>query len=333
MVRAVFVFRVAVVFLFVACPAVAQDAVPSFPRATANWLNSSPITEETLKGKGALLYFFEESCPRCQGRWPEILAAAKKLDGQPAVFIAVNSGSSSGDIAAYAHKNGIFVPVIVDPDRSFEQQCDVGTISLQNIYQLKIITAAGQMISASSSDLEGAAERALDGAHWNVDPSGIPEEMIDVWRAVEFGNFPAAVAGIRKNLRSRSSEFKDAAEKLNDHVLAELDERMTLAADAERAQQAWDAYRIYSAIQELFKGYDIPEEVGQKVKELASGDTVKTELAALKRLNSAKKALESRREGTRKRGRRLLESLVADSPDTEAATQAQQILQQLGSAL
>ena len=38
----------------------AQNSMPRFPRNPANWLNSSPITAETLKGKAALLYFFEE---------------------------------------------------------------------------------------------------------------------------------------------------------------------------------------------------------------------------------------------------------------------------------
>ena len=41
--------------------ATAQDSLPRFPRNPASWLNASPITEETLKGKAALLYFFEET--------------------------------------------------------------------------------------------------------------------------------------------------------------------------------------------------------------------------------------------------------------------------------
>lgn len=39
----------------------AQNALPRFPRNPASWLNTSPITEKTLKGKAALLYFFEET--------------------------------------------------------------------------------------------------------------------------------------------------------------------------------------------------------------------------------------------------------------------------------
>lgn len=39
----------------------AQDSLPRFPQNPASWLNTSPITQKTLKGKAALLYFFEET--------------------------------------------------------------------------------------------------------------------------------------------------------------------------------------------------------------------------------------------------------------------------------
>ena len=39
----------------------AQNSLPQFPRNPSSWLNSSPITEKTLTGKAALLYYFEET--------------------------------------------------------------------------------------------------------------------------------------------------------------------------------------------------------------------------------------------------------------------------------
>jgi hypothetical protein len=42
-------------------PAPAQDEDLSLPPDRTRWLNSPPLSMEMLKGKGAVLYFFEES--------------------------------------------------------------------------------------------------------------------------------------------------------------------------------------------------------------------------------------------------------------------------------
>lgn len=39
---------------------VAQDTALSLPANPGQWLNSDPISLEAMKGKGAVLYFFEE---------------------------------------------------------------------------------------------------------------------------------------------------------------------------------------------------------------------------------------------------------------------------------
>ncbi len=41
--------------------AAAQNSLVRFPQNSTSWLNSSPITARTLKGKAAVLYYFEES--------------------------------------------------------------------------------------------------------------------------------------------------------------------------------------------------------------------------------------------------------------------------------
>jgi hypothetical protein len=54
--------RVAVglVLMTVCSNLAAQDAEISLPANSAQWLNSAPISLEAMKGKGAVLYFFEE---------------------------------------------------------------------------------------------------------------------------------------------------------------------------------------------------------------------------------------------------------------------------------
>ena len=80
-------------------PAAAQQSAGDesseqlLPANPAMWLNSPPLTAETLKGKGVVLWFYEEQCPSCRKKWPDMYAVAKKFEGEPVVFIAVNSGN------------------------------------------------------------------------------------------------------------------------------------------------------------------------------------------------------------------------------------------------
>src|SRR4051794_34821792 len=85
------------------------------PNDPAAWLNSPPLTTQALKGKGVVLWFFEEQCPTCRGKWAGMYELAKRYEGQPVVFIAVNSGNSPLEIAQYARDVKLTWPIIVDP--------------------------------------------------------------------------------------------------------------------------------------------------------------------------------------------------------------------------
>lgn len=55
--------RVAVPILATALCSVltAQESSVTLPAAPGQWLNSSPISMQAMRGKGAVLYFFEET--------------------------------------------------------------------------------------------------------------------------------------------------------------------------------------------------------------------------------------------------------------------------------
>ena len=233
-------------------------------------------------------------------------------------------------VAAYLRRFRVSLPTIVDFDRSFEKQCGVPTVSLNAIMQVRIITADGQMTRDNPRDLEKAAERALEGASWNVEPSDIPAALRRTWLAVEFGNYPAAAKSLKKNLKSRKAGTKAAAEKLQAYVQQQLDKQMQSAAADLDGGRKWQAYKTYASIQQTFKGYEIPDEVAQRVKTLSVDESVKVERTALKRFQSAKqKVLSAKSAASRKRGLGRLKKIVADSPETEAASQAKVLLEGL----
>ncbi len=96
----------------------------------ATWVNSDPISLESLRGKAVFLYFYEESCPKCRARWPSLMDKAREYADEPILFVAVNSGSSKQSVEAYAHSVDLTWPIIVDQDRSFEHKADILEISL-----------------------------------------------------------------------------------------------------------------------------------------------------------------------------------------------------------
>jgi len=306
----------------------AAGEVP-LPAQNEAWINSSPITAQSLQGKAAFLYFFEEDCPRCRARWPELLATAKKFADKPIVFIGVNSGSSRDKIEAYARDCNINWPILLDPSRDFEKSCGVPEISLQNIYQAKIIDGSGKLGQGDWSNVEGSAERALAGAKWRVDPAGIPAALKPTWISIETGNYAAAAPLVKKGLAAANPEIKAAATKLNEAVLAQAAPQVEEAQQALAAGNKWPAYKGFVALGERFAGYDLPGDIEAQKKLLVTDEQVKKELTALKSLDAARRAAKSSPSARRGAITRL-KKLIEDFPGTDAAKDAQGILDQIG---
>ena len=186
-----------------------------FPTA---WANGEPISAESLRGKAAILYFFEESCPRCRERWPTLMETAAKYADQPIVFIAVSSGTSKGTVEQYARSVNLTWPVIVDMDRSFERLADIVEISLQNVMQVSYLSAGGELQHGNWAKFDDTIRQALEGAKWNVDPETIPADLRPVWLSIEFGKYAEARPALAKALISRKSDIKAGAQKLSDFV-------------------------------------------------------------------------------------------------------------------
>ena len=310
----------------------AQDAgdkkqTPKFPTNSTAWINSQPLTTEMLAGKAAVLYFFEETCPRCAESWPKVLFAAQKFDGTPVMFIGVNSGTPRPQLEAYLRKHNVKWPVICDSDRSFEKQFDF-TISLENIKQARLLMPDGSFKNGDYDNLEGSAVDASRDAKWKVDldTKDVPPVLMSAWMAIEFGRYSEAAQTLKKNLNGKAA-IKEVATKLNQFVLDDLNTQIEAAKKSLEDGKKWDAFKRFSAIPQQFKGFAVPTEVNSKLKELTTDDAIKEEQAAMKQLDIAVQAA-SRSPSARKGALKQLEKLVKDHPDTEAAAEAQKLIEQ-----
>ncbi|MCA8985735.1 MAG: TlpA disulfide reductase family protein [Planctomycetaceae bacterium] len=302
--------------------ALGQGTGFTLPTHESSWLNSPPISSEALRGKAAFLWFYEEGCPRCRDKWPELFALANKYQGEPIVFIAVNSGTPRASVQQYAREVRLNWPIIVDGNREFERLADVGELSLQNVMQVGYITGNGRFQRASYSEPEQAVRNALKGAAWKVPPDEIPASLRSAWLAIEFGNYAAAGPQVKRNLNSPKPDIRDAASKLNEAVLKLAEPLLDTARKALADQNHWQAYHAFQQVAATYAGFDLPEDVAENLKTLATNDRVKRELAALKALALIEKSLASNPnalKGNLVRLRKLIEAY----PDTAAAEQAQ----------
>jgi thiol-disulfide isomerase/thioredoxin len=310
-----------------------QESTDLLPSDPAAWVNSPPLSVESLKGKAVVLWFYEEQCPKCRGKWPAMYELARKFEDQPVLFIAVNSGTPRPAVEQYAKGVDLKWPIIVDPSRQFEKQWMDGEISLQNIHQVGLILPTGRKDMGRWDDLEGSVQKALEGAAWKIDPATIPQALMPTWRLIELGKYSAAAPLLKKGLVTSNAEVKEAATRVHAVVQEELKTAAEEAAATRQGGDPWPAYRQYQSIATKFAGYDLPLDVAAAQKELAADPKVKQQLEAAKALEVIQKSFPTARTpAARKRVITRLEQFVKQFADTEAAEQAQRILAQAANA-
>ncbi|MGD9724490.1 MAG: TlpA family protein disulfide reductase [Pirellulales bacterium] len=312
-----------------ALPARAQLATGPDAKAEVKlpgtWLNTAPPTLAGLRGKAVLLYFFEESCPRCKGQWPTLMQVAARHENDPIAFVAVNSGTAAPVIESYARSVRLDWPILLDLDRSFEQSAGIGEISLSNIVQVCFLTPDGKMKLGQWSDLEGTITRALEGAAWKVDPAEIPDELRPAWRSIEFANYADAATAVNKALGSRKNEIKAAAQKLSQTVEAQAKQDMD-AAQAEAEKSKYRAYDRYGTIAEQYAGFAVVSAATTARRELAKDPELRQELVAIKAIEKQRPLLASSRDAVRERATAAIKKIIEANPESEAARLGRELL-------
>ena len=206
--------------------------LPTNPRL---WYNSSPLSMESLKGKGVVFYFFEETCPVCSEGWRDVQRLVEQHQDQPILFVAVNSGTSSREVQQYLRRNRVSIPVIHDPTRQFENALGVPQLALGGVtYQLRYVAgdgSSGQAQGLGPAAFANAIRSASKGAEWRVDPAGLPRSLMGPWRSIELGDFDAAARAVNKAADSSNEDVKAGAEKLLEAIKEEASRR---GADRQR---------------------------------------------------------------------------------------------------
>ncbi|WP_442484307.1 TlpA disulfide reductase family protein [Aeoliella sp. SH292] len=323
----------AILFSFTASVALAQEETAlvdyTLPTAPEAWMNYAPLSLDRLEGKGIILYYFEEDCPKCAARWPKLLEESRQRSLDPIVFIAVNSGTPPAKLAAYLREHQINWPVIADTDRSFERQSIRDPITLQNTTQVRMRPNKGKWEIRSSSRMSAAATAAGKEGRFKVLPATVPLELRPAWGLIELGNFSQALPLLNQATRRGSEEVKASADVLKATVDIEMQKELKAIDELLEADDEWHAYQAIGSLLETYKGYEIPETMIEKHDELAALDSIRDQLVAAKKYDLALRAGSAGTPAAIKRATAMLQRLVDAYPESEAADDARKLLGQL----
>ncbi|MEZ6057185.1 MAG: TlpA disulfide reductase family protein [Planctomycetaceae bacterium] len=300
---------------------------PELPTDPQLWIGSPPVTLKQLAGKGVVLTFFEEDCPKCRAEMQARVELSRKYANEPVFFIGINSGSTRQEIETYVQQVGVTWPVILDPDRSLEKAMGIGEISLQNIYQFRYINSDGELKRTNSFDFETMAKDALIGASWSVSPDKIPASLKGAWSAIELKNFSAAASTLSKAVSSRDDEVQSAAKLLMEEVEAEIEAAYVAADIAATSDDPWLAYNLFQKISQQFAGYKQAERATMEAKKLSSTPAVKLEITLSRKIDLVVQSLNKR--GPSKTAIANLEKIASENPNTTAAKRATELLEQI----
>jgi hypothetical protein len=301
---------------------------PTLPPRADQWLNSSPLTYEGLRGKGAILWYFEETCPTVMGKWPAMKQLAADNADKPVMFIGVNSGTSRSEIQAYLKRHSIDWPVIVDSDRSFERASGVDEISLSNIHQVRMVTADGKFVTGRWDKLPDVVETTLVGSKWKMPYDRVPEFFHPAMRRIEYGDYRPADSAIRNGLKDKSPEVRKAAEQLNDYIDRRINSALQEALTSAPANDNFARYEAYSQVAQKFAPHELSKEAADEMKRLAADPAVRDEILAGKAVDANAASISSPDAHARERATTVLHRVAEKYPKTRAGAQAKKLLSQ-----
>lgn len=320
-----------VLTLFAVCMCTTAPAVDSLDFGDHEWINSEPLTAQSLKGKMAVVRFYEESCPSCRATWTAINQSAVgwKKD-KHLILIAVNSGTAKGQVQGYAQAVKLDNwRVLVDTDRAYEKKFGF-TISLQNIYQAVFIAPDGSItpINAAepnmSQDIQRMYDQHKDQVKWKIAPADVPAPAQDLWQAYELEQWSVVNQKLAAAQRSTDVKVKEFGVKIDTGVKEVIAARLAAAKEKLDAGDKWAAFKLYEAVMADFGMRAETKEASAQAGKLRSDRKVTLEFTGR---DVYRKGLAMYADpNQKKQGEVYLQSVIDNYKDTEAAQAAKKAL-------
>lgn len=278
-------------------------------------------------GKVVVLFFYEKDCPGCRGTIPDRNAVVKQFQGKPVRFFAIAAGDTFQQAKAYATGTKLAMPVFADPLSIMEKRYGQ-EISLQNIYQFRVIGPDGKIVAYEMEAPE--IEKALAGVKLKYDPAEYHAKVRPTVELFEWNQYAAGGKALEKLLTHKDKEVAGSAAKLRAAVKGEVG-KWAEAADAAADGEPVKAYDLYAKVAAaLPKDDELSKKADEAIKELKADKDVKAELDARKMFGKMLKAMAVATPNQRGDVARFAASVVKKYPDTPTAKKAAELAEELG---
>lgn len=248
------------------------DAAPDFPPGLFS--DGARYSLADLRGKVVVLYLFEHDCPRCRGEVPVRNKLVKSFAGKPVLFIGIDPGHTITDAQAYARETKLAMPVFADALRVMEGRYHQH-ISLNNIYQYRVIGPDGSIAGNSEQDIE----RVVQSAKWKFKDKDYDPKLNAALELFEWNQYARGMRVLRPLMKDHNKTVAESAAKLYEEIKAQ-GEQWKADAEALAEGKPAEAFVLYSRVAEVFAGEPLAKSVEEPLKKLRVTKEVKEELAA-----------------------------------------------------
>jgi peroxiredoxin len=255
--------------------ATAAEKMADFPPGLFN--DGGTYSLADCEGKAVVLFFYEKNCPTCRASIPERSALAAQFKDKPVRFFAVAAGDSINETSKYVGQTGLAMPTFADALSVMEKRYGMA-ISLQNIWQFRMYSPSGQLVSMQWD--AASVERALAGAKWKFKDEHNDPKLAQVVDLLEWNRYDLAMPKLNPLLKNSNKALAENANKLHAAIKAEADQWKEKADAALAAEDPVTAFDLYAKTAALFPKEEIGKQSTEALKKLRTNKAVVDELAA-----------------------------------------------------
>jgi peroxiredoxin len=304
----------------------AGEQAPDFPPGLFNDGQRYSLKDLQDQGKAVVLFFYEQDCPSCRGLIPQRNQVVAQFKDKPVKFLAVAAGDPMPDARSYLSSTRLNMPVFADAFSLMEKRYGFN-ISLQNIYQFRVIDPEGKIVGYRMEP--GDIERAVAKAKWKFKDGGYHKMLENAVDRFEWGQYADGMRLLRPHLKNSKAEVKDSATKLYETVKAEVQQWFD-KAEQSAEQNPVEAHDLYTKVAAAFTGEDLGKKANDGLKKLGANQTVKDELAARKMFDRLCDGLANGNPNAgRQKAKEFAESITKKYPQTPTGKRAGEIAQEL----
>ena len=279
------------------------------------------------RGKVAVLFFYEKDCPSCRGKIPERNAIVNQYKGKPVKFFAIAAGDTLQQAKAYAGGTKLAMPVYADSLSLMERRYGQ-TISLQNIYQFRVVGPDGKISGYTMES--GDIDKALAKATLKYNPDDYHAKLRPAVELFEWNQYAAGVKATRVWLKSTDKDVAASAEKLMATI---TEDGKSWLADAEAAAGAepLKAYDLYAKTSSTFgPGDELGKKAADAMTKLGTSEAVKSELEARKMYDRMVNLMAAANPNQRTQLAKAASDIVKKYPDTPTGKKVEELQKEIG---